>query len=70
MFHPHRPQPLQKAGRRFAKRLYFRIWLAVIASLVVVGLLAGAAWRMYVTDMPHGIVLTDAAGNKAGTARV
>ncbi len=67
----HRPrQQGSRAAHRFAKRLHLRIWFAVLASLVAVGLLAGAAWKVYAPEVPREIVLTDAAGNRAGTARL
>ncbi len=68
MFHRHHSR--LHAGRRFAKRLYFRIWLAVLASLLVAGMLAGAAWKWHGAEWPREIVLTDAQGNRAGSARI
>lgn len=68
MFHRHHSR--LHAGRRFAKRLYFRIWLAVLASLLIAGMLAGAAWKWHGAEWPRDIVLTDAQGNRAGTARI
>ena len=59
-----------RPAHRFAKHLHLRIWFAVLASLVVAGLLAGAFWKLASPDVPREIVLTDAAGNKAGSARI
>lgn len=64
--HHHRDRP----AHRFAKRLHLRLWCAVLASLVIVGLLAGAVWKLASPEIPREIVLTDAAGNNAGSARI
>lgn len=63
-------QPANRAAHRFAKHLHLRIWAAVLVSLVLAGLLAGAAWKLAGPETPREIVLTDAAGNKAGSARL
>ena len=63
-------RPARRASYRFAKRLHLRIWFAVLASLVIVGLLAGAVWKLSSPDIPREIVLTDAAGQRMGTARL
>jgi len=59
------------AGRHFGKRLYLRIWLALLAGLLLTALLAGGAWRLYGgVETPREISLTDAAGADAGRARL
>ena len=57
-------------ARRFGKRLYLRVWLAVLASLTLVALLAGAVWHFTSTPVPREITITDAQGQRVGTARV
>lgn len=57
-------------GRRFGHHLHLRIWCAVLAGLVVAGLLAAGAWRLYGADTPREIVLTAADGSPAGNARL
>ena len=56
--------------QRFGKRLYVRIWLAVLASLLLGAILAWAAWRMVGPEVPREITLVDAQGRKAGSARI
>ncbi|WP_028311152.1 sensor histidine kinase [Derxia gummosa] len=36
---------------RLARRLWLRIWLAVVATVLLFALLAGAAWRMYADEV-------------------
>ena len=61
----------QRAARHFGKRLYLRIWLALLSGLLLTALLAGAAWRLYGgVDSPREISLTDASGADAGRARL
>ena len=52
------------------KRLHLRIWFAVLASLAIAALLAGAAWRLAGTEAVREIVLTDQAGQNVGSARM
>ncbi len=60
-----------RAERHFGKRLYLRIWLALLAGLLLTALLAGGAWRLYGgVETPREISLTDAAGADAGRARL
>ena len=62
---------LHRTGRHFGKRLYLRIWLALLAGLLLTALLAGGAWRLYGgVETPREISLTDAAGADAGRARL
>jgi signal transduction histidine kinase len=56
--------------RRFGRRLYFHLWLALLASLLIVGLLAGAAWKLAGPELPREIALLDQAGKRTGTARL
>ena len=51
-------------------RLYLRIWLAVLASLLLAALLAGLAWKLHSNDVPRQIRLTDERGVAAGNARI
>lgn len=56
--------------QRFGKRLYVRIWLAVLASLLLGAILAWAAWRLVGPEAPREIALIDAQGRKVGSARI
>lgn len=60
----------RRTGGRFGARLYLRIWLALVASLMLAALLAGAAWRFYSAEIPREITLTDEQGGSAGHARL
>ncbi len=57
---------------RFTSHLYVRIWLAVVATVVVLTFLVGAAWRLS-TDPPQlpirEVLVHNAAGEVIGTAR-
>ena len=66
----HNSRHHNRPAHRFAKHLHLRIWCAVLASLVLAGLLAGAVWKVAGPDMPREIVLSDEAGNQAGRARI
>jgi hypothetical protein len=51
---------------RFTSHLYVRIWLAVVATVVVLTFLVGAAWRLH-TDPPllpiREVLVHNAAGD-------
>ena len=68
--HWHHHTHLHGPAQRFGKRLHLRIWVAVLASLLLVGLLAGAAWRFYGSEVPREITLTDDQGQRIGSARI
>ncbi|WP_177218926.1 HAMP domain-containing sensor histidine kinase [Polaromonas sp. OV174] len=57
---------------RFTSHLYVRIWLAVVATVVVLTFLVGAAWRLSV-DPPQlpirEVLVHNAAGEVIGTAQ-
>ena len=57
---------------RFTSHLYVRIWLAVVATVVVLTFLVGAAWRLY-ADPPllpiREVLVHNAAGQVIGTAQ-
>lgn len=67
-----RPSPSARrhGRRRPGRRLYFHFWLALLASLLVVGVLAGAAWRLMAPELPREITLTDEQGRRIGAARL
>jgi len=58
--------------RRFTSHLYLRIWLAVVATVVVLTFLVGAAWRLS-ADAPQlpirEVLVKNAAGELIGTAQ-
>jgi signal transduction histidine kinase len=58
--------------RRIASHLYVRIWLAVVATVVVLTFLVGAAWRLS-ADPPQlpirEVQVYNAAGEMIGTAQ-
>ncbi len=56
--------------QRFGKRLYMRIWFAVLASLLLGAVLAWVAWRLVGPEVPREIALIDAQGRKVGSARI
>ena len=70
MRHHTHHHPIGKDARRFGKRLYVRIWLAVLASMLLVALLAGAVWRLTSAELPREITITDAQGQRVGNARI
>lgn len=57
---------------RFTSHLYVRIWLAVVATVVVLTFLVGAAWR-FTKDPPllpiREVLVHNAAGEVIGTAQ-
>jgi signal transduction histidine kinase len=57
---------------RFTSHLYVRIWLAVVATVVVLTFLVGAAWRLN-ADPPllpiREVLVHNAAGDVIGTAQ-
>ena len=57
---------------RFTSHLYVRIWLAVVATVVVLTFLVGAAWRLS-TNPPQlpirEVLVHNSAGEVIGTAR-
>lgn len=57
---------------RFTSHLYVRIWLAVVATVVVLTFLVGAAWRLS-ADPPQlpirEVLVHNAAGEVIGTAQ-
>jgi signal transduction histidine kinase len=57
---------------RFTSHLYVRIWLAVVATVVVLTFLVGAAWRLS-SDGPQlpirEVLIHNAAGEVIGTAQ-
>ena len=57
---------------RFTSHLYVRIWLAVVATVVVLTFLVGAAWQLS-TDPPQlpirEVLVHNAAGEVIGTAQ-
>lgn len=66
----HDPNNHHRRARRFGKRLYVRVWLAILASLTLVALLAGAVWHFTNTQVPREIIITDALGQRVGVARM
>ena len=57
----------------FSRRLYLRIWLAVVAGVAVLTLLVGWAWRVAAdyntpTPTPREILVRNAAGELIGSA--
>lgn len=56
--------------RGFGRRLYFHLWLALLAGLLIVGLAAGFVWRFASPELPREIVLLDEAGKPTGSARL
>ncbi len=58
--------------RRFTSHLYVRIWLAVVASVVMLAFLVGAAWRLS-ADLPQlpirEVLVHNSAGEVIGTAQ-
>ena len=70
MRHHNHHHPTGKDARRFGKRLYVRIWLAVLASMLLVALLTGAVWRWTSAELPREITITDAQGQRVGNARI
>lgn len=58
----------------FSRRLYLRIWLAVVGSVAVLVAVAGWAWRVAaehnaVVSAPREILVRNAAGGLIGTAQ-
>ena len=57
---------------RFTSHLYVRIWLAVVATVMVLTFLVGAAWRLN-ADLPQlpirEVLVHNAAGEVIGTAQ-
>jgi len=58
--------------RRFTSHLYVRIWLAVVATVLVLTFLVGAAWRL-TTDPPQlpirEVLILNGVGEIIGTAQ-
>lgn len=58
-----------------ARRLYLRIWLAVVAAIAVLALLLGWAWRVAADHQarlsapPREVLVRDASGALIGTAK-
>ncbi|TAG35507.1 MAG: HAMP domain-containing protein [Polaromonas sp.] len=60
------------AWSRFTSRLYVRIWLAVVATVVVLTFLVGASWRLTrePAQLPiREVLVHNAAGEVIGTAQ-
>ncbi|GAB4202442.1 MAG: hypothetical protein Fur0019_00240 [Tibeticola sp.] len=59
----------------FSRRLYLRIWLAVIAAVAVLALILGWAWRVAAEHNaranapPREVLVRDASGTLIGTAK-
>ncbi|MDQ3059031.1 MAG: ATP-binding protein [Pseudomonadota bacterium] len=57
---------------RFTSHLYLRIWLAVVATVVVLTFMVGAAWRLTADPPPlriREVLVHNAAGELIGTAQ-
>ena len=57
---------------RFTSHLYLRIWLAVVATVVVLTFLVGAAWRLTADPPPpriREVLVHNAAGELIGSAQ-
>ncbi|MFN0161998.1 MAG: sensor histidine kinase [Burkholderiales bacterium] len=64
----HRRHAQRRRG--FGRHLYFHLWLALLAGLLIVGLAAGLVWRLASPELPREIVLVDEAGKRTGSARL
>lgn len=51
---------------QFWRRLYVRIWLAVIVVVAILTILVGWVWRMTAEQQPRDMVVRDAAGQVVG----
>ena len=50
------------------RKLYFRIWLAVVLALAVLTLAVGAVWRLTMEPPLRHVVLRNATGDVVGAA--